>query len=39
MIKDRSLTVHTYNRDTAEAIVTHITEQFFELFHVLESKM
>lgn len=39
MIQDRNQTSHTYNIDTAKAIVTNIKEQFFSLFEALENKL
>ena len=39
MIKDCNRTSHTYNRDTAESIATHIREQYFACFVALQAKM
>lgn len=39
MIRDRNLTSHTYNEDTAAAIASNITEHFFFLLDSLAAKM
>ena len=39
MIRDRNRTTHTYNQETAQAIVTNITGRFSTLFVMLQEKM
>jgi len=39
MLKDRTLTVHTYNEETAEKIAEAILNSYFDLFERLEEKM
>lgn len=39
MIRDRNQTSHTYNPETAKAIVANIRERFFPLFVALENKL
>lgn len=39
MIRDRNRSVHTYNQDTAKAIVGNIRERFFKQFQFLEQTM
>lgn len=39
MIQDRNQTSHTYNPETAKAIVANIRERFFPLFVALENKL
>ena len=39
MIQDRNQTSHTYNPETAKAIVANIKERFFPLFTALEHKL
>lgn len=39
MIQDRNKTSHTYNLETAKAIVNNITHRFFVLFVALEKKL
>ena len=39
MIQDRNRTSHTYNTDTAKAIVENIRIRFFPLFEALEQKL
>lgn len=39
MIQDRNQTSHTYNTETAKAIVANIKERFFPLFEALEAKL
>ncbi len=39
MIVSRNLSSHTYNRDTANALVQKITTSYAALFAVLEQKM
>jgi len=39
MIKDRNQTSHTYNPQTAKAIVENIKNRFFVLFESLENKL
>ena len=39
MIRDRNRSVHTYNQDTAKAIVDNIRDRFFEQFQRLEQTM
>lgn len=36
MIQDRNQTSHTYNLETAKAIVAHIKQSYFSLFQQLE---
>ena len=39
MIRDRNRTVHTYNQETAQAIVGNIRERFFRQFERLQQTM
>lgn len=39
MVRDRNLTSHTYNEDTAEEIASNIIDQFFDLLVSLKIKM
>ncbi|ACM21634.1 nucleotidyltransferase substrate-binding protein, HI0074 family [Geotalea daltonii FRC-32] len=39
MLKDRNLTVHTYNEDTARTIAENIVNRYFALFKALEETM
>ncbi|HEY4713069.1 MAG TPA: nucleotidyltransferase substrate binding protein [Aquirhabdus sp.] len=39
MIQDRNQTSHTYNQATANTIVEHIQQQFFDLLIALEHKL
>ncbi|MBS4050388.1 nucleotidyltransferase substrate binding protein [Methylomonas rivi] len=39
MIRDRNRTVHTYNRETAQAIAGNIRERFFTQFDRLQQTM
>lgn len=39
MIRDRNRTVHTYNRETAQAIAGNIRERFFSQFERLRQTM
>lgn len=39
MIRDRNRTVHTYNRETAQAIAGNIRERFFGQFERLQQTM
>lgn len=39
MIRDRDRTVHTYNRETAQAIAGNIRERFFNQFEHLQQTM
>ena len=39
MIRDRNLTSHTYNEDTAASIAANITERFFSLLNSLKIRM
>ncbi len=39
MIQDRNRSVHTYNADTAKAIVYNIKQSYFSVFTALESAL
>lgn len=39
MLKDRNLTVHTYNEDTARTIAENVVKRYFELFKALQDTM
>lgn len=39
MLQDRNRTAHTYNEDTAEAILSHIDRVYHELFQRLKARM
>lgn len=39
MLKDRNLTVHTYNEDTARTIAQNVVKRYFELFKALQDTM
>jgi nucleotidyltransferase substrate binding protein (TIGR01987 family) len=39
MLKDRNLTAHTYNEETAQAIAKNITTHYFSLFESLHLTM
>ncbi|GAB7026446.1 nucleotidyltransferase substrate binding protein [Geotalea toluenoxydans] len=39
MLKDRNLTVHTYNEDTARTIAENVISRYFELFKALQYTM
>ena len=39
MIQDRNQTSHTYNLETAKAIVGHIRQRYFTLFQQLEAHL
>jgi hypothetical protein len=39
MIQSRNKTYHTYNRETAEEIVTAVTTRYYELFISLAEKL
>lgn len=39
MLKDRNLTVHTYNEDTARTIAENVISRYFELFKALQHTM
>ena len=39
MIASRNLTTHTYNEDTAAAIVSAVIDRYFQRFLELEGRM
>lgn len=39
MPKDRDLTAHTYNEETARAIAEHVTIRYYDLFAALQRTM
>ena len=39
MLKDRNLTAHTYNEETARAIAEHVSTRYFDLFAALQQTM
>lgn len=39
MIRDRTLTVHTYHEATADRVATHIRERYYPLFRALITRL
>ena len=39
MLKDRNLTAHTYNQETARAIAEHVATRYYDLFAALQRTM
>jgi len=38
MIRARNLSSHTYNQETAEAVVTNILQRFYPAFEQMQSR-